>query len=175
MTNVQPAPPAGELEFDPRMLLHAEHALRFLQPRAGLPPSAGGRPSGGASGACRACACGEESSTCSPTCTCGSDCTCAESASRAAPSDLRSGFRATGAAAPHCCCRDGGPLTVSGRVVAAYDKGSGALVVLEATAADGAGPLLTNTASVFIRGLGGFGGCAHRGPPKKKGLPKGAP
>jgi acyl dehydratase len=50
------------------------------------------------------------------------------------------------------------------RVAGIYDKGSGALVVLEVSAADrGSGaPLFTATTSLFVRGHGGFGG--ERGP-----------
>ena len=62
------------------------------------------------------------------------------------------------------------PLPVEGRasitstLSGIYDKGSGALVVTGATATDAASgePLLSTTASVFIRGEGGFGG--DRGP-----------
>ena len=50
------------------------------------------------------------------------------------------------------------------RVAGIYDKGSGALVVLEVTAADRASgaPLFTATTSLFVKGHGGFGG--DRGP-----------
>src|SRR5512145_2269294 len=50
------------------------------------------------------------------------------------------------------------------RVAGIYDKGSGALVVLEVAAADHASgaPLFTATTSLFVRGHGGFGG--ERGP-----------
>ena len=50
------------------------------------------------------------------------------------------------------------------RVAAIWDKGSGALVVLEIEAADRASgrPLFTATTSLFVKGHGGFGG--ERGP-----------
>src|SRR5262245_2821147 len=50
------------------------------------------------------------------------------------------------------------------RVAGIYDKGSGALVVLEVSARDAASarPLFTATTSLFVRGHGGFGG--ERGP-----------
>lgn len=63
-----------------------------------------------------------------------------------------------------------GPLPVSGqarttsRVTGIWDKGSGALVVSEASAVDATSgaPLVTARSSAFIRGEGGFGG--ERGP-----------
>ena len=56
-----------------------------------------------------------------------------------------------------------GTATVSSTVTGIYDKGSGALIATEARAYAGDGePLATSTASVFIRGEGGFGG--DRGP-----------
>jgi acyl dehydratase len=62
------------------------------------------------------------------------------------------------------------PLPVEGRaaitskLLGVYDKGSGALVVTESTAADAATgqPLVSTTSAAFIRGEGGFGG--DRGP-----------
>ena len=50
------------------------------------------------------------------------------------------------------------------RVAGIYDKGSGALVVLEVRADDAANgaPLFTATTSLFVKGHGGFGG--ERGP-----------
>jgi acyl dehydratase len=63
-----------------------------------------------------------------------------------------------------------GPLPAQGlarttsRVTGIWDKGSGALVVSEATAVEAGSdkPLVTTRSSVFIRGEGGFGG--ERGP-----------
>jgi acyl dehydratase len=56
-----------------------------------------------------------------------------------------------------------GKLTTKGRVGAIYDKGSGAVVVVESETGDGSGKtVFANTASVFVRGAGGFGG--ERGP-----------
>ncbi|MCH7811799.1 MAG: MaoC family dehydratase N-terminal domain-containing protein [Chloroflexi bacterium] len=64
-----------------------------------------------------------------------------------------------------------GQLTTQGKISAVYDKGSGALVVVDAETKDANGTLLfTNTFGAFIRGEGGFGG--ERGPSaSKKNLP----
>lgn len=49
--------------------------------------------------------------------------------------------------------------THSGRITEVFDKGKGALVILEVETSDGDGQrLLTNRASIFLRGEGGFGG-----------------
>lgn len=56
------------------------------------------------------------------------------------------------------------PLPVAGnvrstvRVAGIHDKGSGAVIILEATSSDAHGPLFTNRFSAFVRGEGGFGG-----------------
>jgi acyl dehydratase len=57
-------------------------------------------------------------------------------------------------------------------VVGMYDKGSGALVVSEASCADAATgePLVTSRGSIFIRGEGGFGG--DRGPAAEWRIPE---
>ena len=57
-----------------------------------------------------------------------------------------------------------GTVSQSGRIVDVYDKGRGALIVVEVVSVlDGSDePLFTNTSGVFVRGEGGFGG--DRGP-----------
>jgi multifunctional beta-oxidation protein len=56
-----------------------------------------------------------------------------------------------------------GKLTTQGKVRAIYDKGSGALVIVDSETKDANGAVLfTNTFGAFIRGEGGFGG--ERGP-----------
>jgi acyl dehydratase len=53
-----------------------------------------------------------------------------------------------------------GSVDQSGRVTAVYDKGKGALIVLEIVSVDArtGDPLFTNRSSIFVRGEGGFGG-----------------
>jgi acyl dehydratase len=57
-----------------------------------------------------------------------------------------------------------GTARVTSRIAAIYDKGSGALIVVEAEATNVStgNPLCTSRSSIFVRGAGGFGG--HRGP-----------
>lgn len=63
-----------------------------------------------------------------------------------------------------------GTLTTTPTITAVYDKGKGAVVVVETDTVDGAGTLLfRNTASIFIRGEGGFGG--DRGPSGARNVP----
>jgi acyl dehydratase len=63
-----------------------------------------------------------------------------------------------------------GRLTVVGTVRAIYDKGSGALVVVDAEMIDEAGEVLcVNTFGMFVRGEGGFGG--ERGPSGRRNVP----
>ncbi|RFU86142.1 3-alpha,7-alpha,12-alpha-trihydroxy-5-beta-cholest-24-enoyl-CoA hydratase [Streptomyces triticagri] len=71
------------------------------------------------------------------------------------------------------------PIPVQGKAVqeasvaAVYDKGSAAVVVLRAEAADDDGPLWTCDSQIFIRGEGGFGG--ERGSSARQELPDRAP
>lgn len=53
-----------------------------------------------------------------------------------------------------------GKVTQRGRIVDVYDKGSGALIVIEivSTLESKGEPLFTNRSGIFVRGEGGFGG-----------------
>lgn len=60
-------------------------------------------------------------------------------------------------------------LTNQATIRAVYDKGSGAVLVIEATSLNEQGEAICrNTSQVFIRGLGGFGG--ERGPSGAKNI-----
>ncbi len=65
-----------------------------------------------------------------------------------------------------------GVVTQTGRVVAIYDKGKGALAVVEVVSVleKSEEELFTNRASIYIRGEGGFGGDPG---PKAAGVPPG--
>jgi acyl dehydratase len=63
-----------------------------------------------------------------------------------------------------------GTLTTTPTVSAVYDKGKGAVAVIETDTVDEKGTLLFhNTASIFMRGEGGFGG--ERGPSGPRNVP----
>ena len=62
-----------------------------------------------------------------------------------------------------------GTATLQSEVTAMYDKGKAAVVVNATTAVMDGEPLYTNTASVFIRGEGGWGG--ERGPSGPQNVP----
>ncbi|MEU2896982.1 MaoC/PaaZ C-terminal domain-containing protein [Streptomyces sp. NPDC001273] len=66
-----------------------------------------------------------------------------------------------------------GSATTSDRIVAVYDKGEAALLVLRTEAADTDGPLWTCDARIHVRGEGGWGG--DRGPSTRRGAPTGPP
>ncbi len=67
-----------------------------------------------------------------------------------------------------------GTLTTRATPKAVYDKGKGAVVVIETETTDSAGKLLfRNTSSIFVRGEGGFGG--DRGPSGERNVPPDRP
>lgn len=68
-----------------------------------------------------------------------------------------------------------GSVEQSGHVIAVYDKGKGALIVLEIASIEAStgDPLFTNRSSIFVRGEGGFGG--EKGPSSKAEAPNRAP
>ncbi|CAL9436204.1 MaoC/PaaZ C-terminal domain-containing protein [Streptomyces sp. enrichment culture] len=66
-----------------------------------------------------------------------------------------------------------GRATATARVVAAYDKGTAAVLVLRTEVGDADGPLWTDEAEVFVRGEGGWGG--ERGPSGRPAPPPAEP
>jgi acyl dehydratase len=62
-----------------------------------------------------------------------------------------------------------GKVSCRGRVKGVYDKGSGAVIHIEATTSDDQGELARHETLLFIRGLGGWGG--DRGPSGKTNTP----
>jgi acyl dehydratase len=62
-----------------------------------------------------------------------------------------------------------GTAVIQSEVTAMYDKGKAAVVVTSTSATSAGEPLYTNTASVFIRGEGGWGG--DRGPSGPQNVP----
>lgn len=66
-----------------------------------------------------------------------------------------------------------GRASASSRVVAVYDKGGAAVLVLRTEVTDADGPLWTDEAEVFVRGEGGWGG--ERGPSGRPSPPPAEP
>ena len=62
-----------------------------------------------------------------------------------------------------------GTVSITSKLVAMYDKGKAAVVVVESAAVSDGAPLYTNTMSAFIRGEGGWGG--DRGPSGPQNVP----
>jgi acyl dehydratase len=64
-----------------------------------------------------------------------------------------------------------GTVSQEGRVVNVFDKGKGALIVMEIVSTDekSGEPMFTNRSSIFVRGEGGFGG--DGGPPTQSTVP----
>jgi acyl dehydratase len=63
-----------------------------------------------------------------------------------------------------------GTLTTTPTIKAVYDKGKGAVLVVETDTVDAKGKLIfRNTSSIFVRGEGGFGG--DRGPSGDRNVP----
>jgi len=68
-----------------------------------------------------------------------------------------------------------GSVSQTGRIVDVYDKGRGALIVVEVVSSllDSGEPLFTNRSGIYARGEGGFGGPS--GPPPANQAPDRAP
>ncbi|TDT41308.1 acyl dehydratase [Streptomyces sp. BK208] len=66
-----------------------------------------------------------------------------------------------------------GRASAASRVVAVYDKGMAAVLVLRTEVTDADGPLWTDEAEVFVRGEGGWGG--ERGPSGRPSPPPAGP
>ncbi|MEV5353166.1 MaoC/PaaZ C-terminal domain-containing protein [Streptomyces sp. NPDC052693] len=66
-----------------------------------------------------------------------------------------------------------GTATATRRIVAVYDKGEAAVLVLRTDVTDAEGPLWTDDARIFVRGEGGWGG--DRGPSARLEPPAGGP
>lgn len=64
-----------------------------------------------------------------------------------------------------------GKVSQEGRVIDVFDKGKGALIVMEIVSTDekSGEPIFTNRSSIFVRGEGGFGG--DSGPPTVSTVP----
>jgi acyl dehydratase len=73
----------------------------------------------------------------------------------------------------HMALPPDGAVTTTSTVAGIYDKGSGALVVLESSSVDASSgaPLFSSRSALFIRGEGGFGG--DRGPASSAPAPEG--
>ncbi|AKZ55428.1 putative dehydrogenase [Streptomyces ambofaciens ATCC 23877] len=66
-----------------------------------------------------------------------------------------------------------GRASAAARLVAAYDKGTAAVLVLRTEVTDAHGPLWTDEAEIFVRGEGGWGGA--RGPSGRPAPPPAEP
>ncbi|WP_030181554.1 MaoC/PaaZ C-terminal domain-containing protein [Streptomyces violaceorubidus] len=66
-----------------------------------------------------------------------------------------------------------GRASAASRVVAVYDKGTAAVLVLRTEVTDAHGPLWTDEAEVYVRGEGGWGG--ERGPSARPSPPPAGP